>query len=209
MKIQEINIDSLIPYEFNNKKHDENQVNRIANSIKEFWFKNPLVIDKNNIIVNWHWRRLWAKKLWLKTVPCIVADDLTDEQIKKFRILDNRLNESERDLENLQLELSWMSDFNFWDLEIDINQEFGDLIPELNDSINPDDFWEDFSLPSWEKWDLEQMTFTLTSEQLEQVKEALESAKKSEDMIQAKAMWNENSNWNALYVIAMKWTALN
>lgn len=149
MKIQEINIDSLIPYEFNNKKHDENQVNRIANSIKEFWFKNPIVVDKNKIIVNWHWRRLWAKKLWLKTVPCIVADDLTDEQIKKFRILDNRLNESERDLENLQIELSSLKDFNFWDIQLDINKEFDDLFPEDLWNIDNSFWWTDMSDKIW------------------------------------------------------------
>lgn len=130
MKIQEINIDSLIPYEFNNKIHDETQVNRIANSIKEFWFKNPILIDKNNIIIAWHWRLEWAKKLWLKKVPCIVADDLSEEQVRKFRILDNRLNESERDIENLQIELSTLPDLNIWDLEINIDDEFGDLFTE-------------------------------------------------------------------------------
>lgn len=130
MQIQEIEIEKLIPYEFNNKIHDETQVNRIANSIKEFWFKNPILIDKNNIIIAWHWRLEWAKKLWLKKVPCIVADDLSEEQVRKFRILDNRLNESERDVENLQIELSTLSDLNIWDLEINIDDEFGDLFPE-------------------------------------------------------------------------------
>lgn len=130
MKIQEIEIEKLIPYEFNNKIHDETQVNRIANSIKEFWFKNPILIDKNNIIIAWHWRLEWAKKLWLKKVPCIVADDLSEEQVRKFRILDNRLNESERDVENLQIELSTLPDLNIWDLEINIDDEFGDLFTE-------------------------------------------------------------------------------
>ena len=133
MQIQEIEIEKLIPYEFNNKIHDETQVNRIANSIKEFWFKNPILIDKNNVIIAWHWRLEWAKKLWLKKVPVIIADDLSEEQVKKFRILDNRLNESERDLENLQIELSTMPDLNIWDLEIDINTEFDDLFPEADE----------------------------------------------------------------------------
>ena len=95
---------------------------------------------------------MWAKKLWLETVPCVRAENLTEQQIKKYRILDNRLNESEYDLENLQAELSTLDDFNFWDLEIDINEEFDDLFPEekwslsseakfQNKEIEEDDLW--------------------------------------------------------------------
>jgi hypothetical protein len=127
MDIKEISVDQLIPYEFNNKIHDETQVNRIANSIKEFWFLQPIVIDKNNIVVVWHWRLEGAKKLWLKTVPCLRAENLTDEQIKKYRILDNKLNESERDIDNLKLELEELSDLDFWDLHLEISDLFPDL----------------------------------------------------------------------------------
>ena len=137
MKIIEKDINELIPYEFNNKVHDEVQINRIANSIREFGFRQPIVIDKNNVVIVWHGRLEWAKKLWLKTVPVEVADDLTDEQIKKYRILDNKLNESEYDLANLRLELESLPDMNFWDLELTA----GDLFPELDiDEFNPDDY---------------------------------------------------------------------
>ena len=137
MKIQEIKIDSLIPYEYNNKKHDETQINRLANSIKEFWFIQPLVIDKNNIVIIWHWRLEWAKKLWLQTVPCVKAETLTDEQVKKLRILDNKLNESERDTENLQYDLSTIENFNIWELEITIDDLFWDMFPieDLNEEL--------------------------------------------------------------------------
>lgn len=94
MKIESVKIEKIIPYELNNKIHDETQVNRIANSIREFWFLQPLVIDKNNIIIVWHGRYEASQKLWLKEIPCVRAENLTDEQIKKFRILDNKLNES-------------------------------------------------------------------------------------------------------------------
>ena len=130
MKIQEIKVDKLIPYEFNNKKHDETQINRLANSIKEFWFIQPIVIDKNNIVIIWHWRLEWAKKLWLETVPCVKAETLTDEQVRKLRVLDNKLNESERDIENLQYDLSTIPNFNIWDLEISVDELFDDLFPE-------------------------------------------------------------------------------
>lgn len=140
MKIIEKDINLLIPYEFNNKIHDEVQINRIANSIKEFGFTQPVVIDKNNIIVIWHWRIEWAKKLWMTKVPCVVMEDLSEAQIKKLRILDNKLNESEYDINNLRLELESLPDFNFWDLELSVD----DVFPELQmEDLDPDDFWED------------------------------------------------------------------
>lgn len=146
MQIVEVDVDKIIPYEWNNKIHDETQVNRIANSIKEFWFKNPIVLDKNNIIVNWHWRLEWAKKLWLKKVPCIIANDLTDEQIKKFRILDNKLNESEWDLANLKLELDSLWDLSMGELQLSVS----DLFPEFDaPEFNPEDY-EDMDFDKWE-----------------------------------------------------------
>lgn len=127
MQIIEREIDSLIPYKFNNKIHDEIQVNRIANSIKEFWFLQPIVIDKNNVIIIWHGRMLWAKKLWLKKVPVVILEELTDEQVKKLRILDNKLNESEWDLKNLKAELDILEDFNIWDLKISKWELFSEM----------------------------------------------------------------------------------
>lgn len=172
MKIEEIAVDKLIPYEWNNKIHNEEQINRIANSIKEFWFLQPIVIDKNNILVVWHWRLEGAKKLWLKTVPCLRAENLSEEQIKKYRILDNRLNESDWDLENLQAELATLSDLNIGDLEIDINEEFDDIFPEIDykevveDKI-PDVPERDAIVKRWdifELWEHRVMCWDSTSE---------------------------------------------
>ena len=144
MKIIQKKIEDLIPYEFNNKIHWEQQINQIANSIKEFWFTQPIVIDKNNIVVIWHGRLEASKKLWLEEVPCYIVDELNEKQIKKLRILDNKLNESERDIGNLKLELDEIGDMNFWDLEMEIT----DLFPEpqekwwfQNQEIEPDDLW--------------------------------------------------------------------
>ena len=110
---------------------------RIANSIKEFWFLQPVVIDKDNIIIIWHWRVEWAKKLGLKKVPCVIMEELTDAQVKKLRILDNRLNESEWDLENLRQELNILWDFNIWDLKI----SKAELFPEMEtEEFNADDY---------------------------------------------------------------------
>lgn len=199
MKVVEMNIESLIPYEFNNKIHDETQVNRIANSIKEFWFTQPIVIDSNNIIIIWHGRFEASKKLWFKKVPCYVIDQLNDKQIKKLRILDNKLNESSRDVWNLQLELSELWDMNIWDIEIWIDELFDDVL------VKDDDYWDDFSLPDEQKSNLMQITFIITKEQKDIVYDILEKAKQDEWFNSMNTYWNENSNWNALLYIVQQW----
>ena len=85
MNIIKMKVEELIPY-INNPRNNENAVDKVASSIAEFGFKNPIFIDKNNVVVNGHTRLLASKKLGLKEVPCIVIDDLTDTQIKAFRI---------------------------------------------------------------------------------------------------------------------------
>ena len=127
MDIQEIKLDVLIPYE-NNPRINDKAVNQVANSIKEFGFKVPIVIDKNNVIVAGHTRLKAAKKLGLDTVPVIVADDLTDEQIKAFRLADNKVSElAEWDFEKLDAEIKSLSidmqSFGFDDFKLDDNTE--------------------------------------------------------------------------------------
>ena len=90
-------IKELKPYKKNAKKHPKEQVEQIANSIKEFGFTQPVLIDKNNCVVAGHGRILGAKKAGLKEVPTLCLDDLTEEQIKAYRLADNKLNESEWD----------------------------------------------------------------------------------------------------------------
>ena len=112
MQVVDIDIKELTPYEKNPRKNDD-AVQYVAESIKQFGFKVPIVIDKNNVIVAGHTRYKAAKKLKLKTVPCLVADDLTDEQIKAFRLADNKVAEfSEWDFDLLELELKALEDFD-------------------------------------------------------------------------------------------------
>ena len=131
MQIIEKNIKELIPYEKNPRKNDQS-VDKVANSIKEFGFKVPIVVDKNNIIVCGHTRYKAAKKLKLAVVPCVVADDLTEEQIKAYRLADNKVGEdSEWDMDLLHGELSDiididMTDFGFqidFDEDVDCNED--------------------------------------------------------------------------------------
>lgn len=95
----------LVPYEKNTKKHDKTQIDNVAESIKQFGFVQPVVIDENNVIVIGHCRVLAAKKLKLKEVPCVLVSDLTPEQVNALRIVDNKSNESEWDFDFLLEEL--------------------------------------------------------------------------------------------------------
>ena len=109
-------IKELKPYKKNAKKHSKEQVEQIANSIKEFGFTQPVIIDKHNSVVAGHGRILGAKKAGLKQVPTVCLEELTEEQIKAYRLVDNKLNESEWDTELLNTELS-----ELWDAgEIDM-----------------------------------------------------------------------------------------
>lgn len=90
MEIREVEIGLLKPYE-NNPRNNEAAVDKVAASISEFGFKVPIIIDRENVIVAGHTRYLAAQKLELQKVPCIVADDLTPNQIKAFRLADNKV----------------------------------------------------------------------------------------------------------------------
>lgn len=92
MQIIEKNIKEIKPYE-NNPRLNDNAVEYVLNSIKEFGFKVPVVIDKDNTIVCGHTRYKAALKLGLKKLPCIIADELTEEQIRAFRLVDNKTQE--------------------------------------------------------------------------------------------------------------------
>ena len=158
MKVVNKDINGLVPYEFNNKIHDELQINRIANSIKEFGFLQPIVIDKNNIVIIGHWRLEWAKKLWLKEVPVVIMEELSDSQIKKLRILDNKLNESERDLANLKQELDSLKDLNIWDLKILKTELFPELdAPEFNPDEYKNKMWCSLIIKVKDEWELEML----------------------------------------------------
>lgn len=103
--VVEKSIDTLKPYE-NNPRRKARAVEAVANSIKEFGFKVPIVIDADNIVVAGHTRLEACKKLGMKKVFCVVADDLTDQQIKAFRIADNKVSEvASWDYEKLENEV--------------------------------------------------------------------------------------------------------
>lgn len=136
MEIESIKIEDIKPYENNPRINDE-AVEGVKESIKQFGFKIPMVIDKNNVIVCGHTRYKASVALGLKEIPCIRADDLTDDQIKAFRIADNKVSEvAEWDLNKLQIELE--------DISLDMSPFGVDL-----DSFDPVDLSDDDDDDGW------------------------------------------------------------
>ena len=129
-------LSEIKPYKKNAKKHDETQIKNVMQSIKEFGVVQPIVIDKNNTIIIGHCRYEAMKRLgfdelqndWVKVV------DLSEEEAEKLRLLDNKLNESEWDLDLLK---DLVPSIDFSDFEVDFN------LPEEVEDINLDDFFED------------------------------------------------------------------
>ena len=127
MEIINKKVEELIPYE-NNPRQNDDAVPYVANSIKEFGFKVPIVIDKEGVIIAGHTRLKAAKQLGLSEVPCIVADDLNQEQIKAFRLADNKVSEKaqwdftllDEELQNIDLSMNQFGfDTDFKDIDLD------------------------------------------------------------------------------------------
>ena len=131
MKTLDIALKDIFPYE-NNPRNNDNAVDAVANSIREFGFQQPLVLDKNNVIIVGHTRYKAAKKLGLKSVPCVIAENLTDEQCKAYRLADNKVGElAEWNMDLLAIELDEidfdMGEFGFDEID-DIEEPVKDLI---------------------------------------------------------------------------------
>ena len=189
MEIVNVAIEDLKPYK-NNPRNNDKAVDFVANSIKEFGFKVPIVIDKNNEIVAGHTRYRASKKLKLKTVPCIIADDLTDEQIKAFRLADNKVAEqSNWDLDKLDLEI--------YDIDFDMSK-FG-----FDATISEEDYDTNFELPANDKGEFEQITFTLHNKQAELIRYAIEIIINNEEI--EETFGNTNKNANAIYEVVRQW----
>lgn len=139
MKVANRNLAELTPYAGNAKKHDSTQIANVAESIRQFGFVQPIVIDRDGVIVIGHCRALAAEKLGMHEVPCVCVDDLTPEQVNALRIVDNKSNESPWDFDVLHDELADidLSDFDF-DFGIEDDEELPDFEeePSRNDSKN-------------------------------------------------------------------------
>lgn len=192
LKITEIGVGSIVEYE-NNPRDNDAAVDFVAESIKQFGFKVPLVIDQNNEIITGHTRLRAAKRLGMRKVPCIRADDLTPEQIKAFRLADNKTSElAVWDMTKLANEMSVI-----FDIEL---TKFGFLENEFKD-VCADDFGEDFELPEGDQNPIRTMTFTLHKNQKDLIESALQLA--GEEITET--FGNKSFNGNALYEVVRQW----
>lgn len=188
MEIINMLLTDLVPYEKNPRRNDE-AVKYVAESIRQFGFKVPIIIDKDGVIVAGHTRYKAAKNLKMEEVPCIVADDLSDEQIKAFRLADNKVAEkAEWDFNVLADELESI---------VGIDME---ALGFVDDSVL-DEYGTDFSLPDGDKPEIVTMTFTLHEQQKQLIDYALQTV--SEQITET--FGNTNKNGNALHEVVRQW----
>ena len=136
MKVEMFPIDRVIPYVQNPKAHPDGQIKKLAGAIAEFKWDQPIVVDKDMVIIKGHGRLMAAQALGIKTVPVVVADYLTPAQVKAARIADNKVAESEWFPEALAIELKALEEMDF-DLGLtgfdkDELDRFLDVIPEVD-----------------------------------------------------------------------------
>lgn len=186
----------ITPYDKNAKKHDKTQIANVAESIKQYGFVQPIVIDRDGVIVIGHCRALAAKKLGMKEVPCVCVDDLTPEQVNALRLVDNKSNESDCDFDLLKDELPEL-DLSDFDFDFDFGLEAD------GEDYSPDEFGDEFSLPDGDKPEICQMTFTLHQQQKELIEYAISIVK---DNV-SETFGNANENGNALYEVIRQWAA--
>ena len=132
MNIQNRKLSELTPYPGNAKKHDKKQIANVAESIRQYGFVQPIVVDRDDVIIIGHCRALAAKKLGMDEVPCVSMDDLTPEQVNALRLVDNKSNESDWDFDLLAEELPVL-DLSAFDFDWGLRDE-------LNHSVIEDDY---------------------------------------------------------------------
>lgn len=150
MNVQNRKLSELTPYPGNAKKHDKKQIANVAESIRQYGFVQPIVVDRDDVIIIGHCRALAAKKLGMDEVPCVSMDDLTPEQVNALRLVDNKSNESDWDFDLLAEELSGLdlSAFDFdWGLPEDQTEYVvEDEAPEVDEESEPitkmGDIWQ-------------------------------------------------------------------
>lgn len=194
MQSEKIKISQIIPNPENPRIIKDDKFKKLVQSIKDFpeMLKlRPIVVNSDMVVLGGNMRLKACIEAGLKEVEIIKADELTAEQQKEFIIKDN-------------------VGFGEWDWDVLANE--WDELP-LEDwgldvggfEVDADELGIDFTLPDGDKAPFQQMTFTLADEQAEQIKNAIEDIKQTEEYKYSETMGNENSNGNALYLIIMQW----
>lgn len=175
------------PYKRNPRIND-NAVEAVKESIRQCEYIAPIVIDENGVILAGHTRLKALQKLGYTECECVVKSGLTEEQKRKYRILDNKTEEiADWDLSRLEVELDGL-DFEGFDFGFD-------------SKLSPDEFGEEFSLPNGEKPDMCTMSFQVHAKQKELIDYALSCVK--DDITET--FGNTNKNGNALYEVVRQW----
>jgi len=179
------------PYERNPRKNDK-AAEAVAESIKQYGFLVPLVLSADHEIITGHTRYKAAQALGLKTIPCVIADELTEEQIKAFRLVDNKVGEiAEWDVELLPLELA--------DIAADLSA-FG------FETISDAEFGDSFTLNDGEKKPFQQISLTLHDKQVALLHAAIGHVYANEEVNET--FGNENKNGNGMYEVVRQWAEL-
>jgi hypothetical protein len=193
MQAKTVKISEIKPNPNNPRLIKDEKFAKLVNSIKgfpEMLEIRPIVVNSDMIVLGGNMRLKACKEAGLKEIPVIFADDLTEEQQREFIIKDN-------------------VGFGEWDWEMIANEWEPEQLEEwaldLPGFDNVEHLGENFSLPDGDKAPFQQMTFTLADEQAEQIQNAIQDIKQTEEYKYAETMGNENSNGNALYLIIMQW----
>lgn len=193
MEIKKIKISEIKPNPNNPRLIKDDKFKKLVKSIQDFPQMleiRPIVVNDDMIVLGGNMRLKACKEAGLKELPVIKASELNEDQQREFIIKDN-VGFGEWEWEDLA---------NNWDAEQ--LTEWGLDIPGFD---NVEDLGENFTLPDGDKAPFQQMTFTLADEQAEQIKNAIEEIKNTEEYKYVETMGNENSNGNALYLIIMQW----
>lgn len=188
MNILQLPLEEVHPYENNPRKND-NAVDAVATSIRQYGFLVPLVISADHEIITGHTRYKAAGRLGLPTVPCVIADELTDEQIKAFRLVDNKVGELAQ-----------------WDVDL-LPLELADIAQDLSvfgfESISEEEFGEEFTLDSGEKKPYQQISLTLHDKQAELIMACIDYVHTHEEV--RETFGNENRKGNGVYEVVRQW----
>ena len=188
MKIRQVSVDKIIPYPGNPRKNQD-AIDPVAASLREFGWRQPIVVDSDMVVIVGHTRLLAAQRLGLDKVPVTVADDMTPAQARAYRLADNRTGENaEWDNDLLAIELGELEG----DFDLSLTGFSPDEIKLLSGLIDRADMP---SLPDGDREPFQQMTFTLHDSQVEIVQAAIFKTRQFEDV---GGEVNENSNGNAL-----------
>ena len=195
MKVIETDIKSIKPYP-KNPRNNENAIDEVTQSISSYGFVQPIVVDKKNVIVIGHTRYHAALKLKLKKVPVVFATDLSPKKIKALRIADNKVGEiATWDFDLLADELDGLNNF-FTGFD---GEELNNILGDVGKVDFPD-------LPSGERGELRQITFTMHSSQLDVVNEAVDLIINNSDVSNN---LNDNKNGNAIFYICKEYLDSN